>query len=109
MGKKSKTKLLRRIAAELPKMQEQAFTKKIVSGFELASEKREKDAYDPSKNYLQRNAVVAVPVNHTRRMKKLAKQYGMNSAVSYALMVQKRHQAELEILAAKNTQIEKAP
>ena len=116
MGKKAKAKLLRRIAEQLPPMQEQAFERKIVSGLDLYTQSKEAayNGYDPSKQYIQRTKLVPVPVNHARRMKKLSREFGMKGAVSYAMMEQERYQAEQQLQEAAKapappTETEKAP
>lgn len=118
MGKKAKAKLLRRIAEQLPAMQEQAFEKRLVKGYDMYDDVNTKEDelknIIPNATYIQRTGVIAMPVNHARRMKKLSREFGMKGAVSYAMMVQERYQAEHDLQEAAKTstpptETEKAP
>ena len=118
MGKKAKAKLLRRIAEQLPPMQEQAFEKRLVKGYDMYDDVNTKDDelknIIPNATYIQRTGLIAVPVNHARRMKKLSREFGMQGAVSYAMMVQERYQAEQQLqeaakAPAPSIETEKAP
>ena len=99
-------------------MQEQAFEKRLVKGYDMHFDASVKDDdlknIIPNATYIQRTGVIAVPVNHARRMKKLSREFGMKGAVSYAMMVQERYQAEQQLQEAAKapappTETEKAP
>jgi hypothetical protein len=89
MGKKRQLKVLRQIASQLPAMNTTGIAKTLSTGKELikqgiltTGEGQNKELVDPNKKYVQSNPV-AVPVNHTRRIKHLHSQLGVPGIKAY--------------------------
>lgn len=78
MGKKSKFKQIRRLANQMPVIHTQAVKGSVVKGYEILKEGMKEvdgkpiDAYG---NY-KKKQIIAAPLNHNRKMKKLYNQYG---------------------------------
>jgi uncharacterized protein YaaR (DUF327 family) len=110
MGKKAQLKKLRRQAAELPDIWQEAKAKERVSGEQLremmkVDKVKVEGDVDPGKEYIV-NRTVAVSVNHTRRMKKAYMRHGDAGIAAYKRAVKEfvtKETAKQNEQAAGNT------
>jgi hypothetical protein len=100
MGKKSKHKKIRKIAANLPTIHRRAVIGSQVPGYEITEAEAQGMEVDPKSIY-RRKQEVAVPLNHERKMKQLYQKHGpkgvemyVRAVVDYETQRQVREQAQ---------------
>jgi hypothetical protein len=110
MGKKARMKTIRKIAATLPPMQNQATAKSIVTGAELLEQGTRtipgEGAVRMDKKYVQSTSV-AVEVNHSRRLRKVHTQLGLAGVKAYVANINEIAKAQLEASNADNKELAK--
>jgi hypothetical protein len=91
MGKKSKIKQIRRIASQMPVINQKKIVKELVPGSEaIKSGVKEVDGKPVDEHrFYEKKYAVAVPVNHNRQMKKLYNKMGGKGVGLYMSAVQK--------------------
>lgn len=92
MGKKSKAKEFRRIAAQLPTLHQEAIQKNVVTGHHLLtlgmSKFADGSSVEADKTYMNPEKVL-VKVNHARRLRKHVEKFGQAGMIGYVRSVNK--------------------
>lgn len=89
MGKKKRNKLIREIAEQLPKFQQNTFRKELVNGSDILPPGQLKGIVNGKEilagvTYVN-DQIVKVDINHYSRMKKMANKEGMIGIKKYIL------------------------
>jgi hypothetical protein len=109
MGKKAKLKKIRKIAAQMPRVMVGHVQGERVSGAELFKsgvEEVEGSPVDVDATYKKKN-VVAVPLNHNRKMKQMYNKQGVKGVSAYIQAVNRYMMAQKLAEKAKQKEQEK--
>ena len=86
MGKKAQAKAFRQMAAQLPPMTSQAYETNVLSGHQMLEKGNLKTSsgqlVHANGQYIEKNPV-NIPVNHSRRLRKVHQQLGVLGLQAY--------------------------